>query len=147
MPIKEENIKKRQANKPDSLNSGYTVGGEPLLFPSGAISILADPTSHGKTTLLKNSASNLLQEYPEKEIYLFSYEEDGDGILINALNTYLNVDISVNNRKTLRGYFTTGSTDYIKNEQVDHFLFEKRKFFKTFHIYEEIKHLVLVIRL
>ena len=39
IPIKEDELKQRQANKPESLNSGYTIGGEPLLLPSGAISI------------------------------------------------------------------------------------------------------------
>jgi len=129
-PIKEEELKERLTNKPESLNSGYTIGGEPLLLPSGAISILAAPTSHGKTTFLINLALNVAQEYPDKETYLFSYEEDGDSILINALNTYLDEEISSNNRRTLKSYFTTGSTEYIKTQSRDYFKANKDKFFK-----------------
>lgn len=129
-PIKEEELKQRQANKPESLDSGYTIGGEPLLLPSGAISILTAPTSHGKTTFLINMALNIATTYKDKEAYLFSYEEDGDSILINTLNTYLDEDISSNNRRTLKSYFTKGSTEYIKKESVDYFTSKKDEFFK-----------------
>jgi replicative DNA helicase len=129
-PIKEEEIKERQANKPESLNSGYTIGGEPLLLPSGAISIFTAPTSHGKTTFLINLALNIASDYPDQETYLFSYEEDGDSILINTLNTYLDEDISSNNRRTLKSYFTTGSTEYIKSQSKDYFTANKDKFFR-----------------
>lgn len=130
LPIKEEELKQRQANKPESLNSGYTIGGEPLLLPSGAISIFTAPTSHGKTTFLINMALNVAQSNPDTETYLFSYEEDGDSILINTLNTYLDEDISSNNRRTLKSYFTTGSTEYIKNQSRDFFTATKDKFFR-----------------
>lgn len=125
----ESEIRERQANKPESLYSGYKIGGEPLLLPSGAISILTAPTSHGKTTFLINLALNVAKEYPAKEVYLFSYEEDGDSIITNALNTYLDEEISSNNRRTLKSYFTTGSTEYIKSQSLDYFKATKDKFF------------------
>lgn len=130
IPIKENELKERQANKPESLNSGYTIGGEPLLLPSGAISIFTAPTSHGKTTFLINLALNVATASPDKETYLFSYEEDGDSILINTLNTYLDEEISSNNRRTLKSYFTTGSTEYIKSQSRDCFTSTKDKFFR-----------------
>ena len=126
----EAQIRERQANKPESLNSGYTIGGEPLLLPSGAISIFTAPTSHGKTTFLINLALNVAQSNREKETYLFSYEEDGDSILINTLNSYLDEEISSNNRRTLKSYFTTGSTEYIKSQSKDLFTSTKDKFFR-----------------
>jgi KaiC/GvpD/RAD55 family RecA-like ATPase len=129
-PVKEEELKDRQANKPESLNSGYIIGGEPLLLPSGAISVFTAPTSHGKTTFLINLALNVANDYPDKEVYLFSYEEDGDSILINTLNTYLDEEISYNNRRTLKSYFTTGSKEYIKSQSKEYFTATKDKFFK-----------------
>jgi DNA primase catalytic core len=129
-PIKEQEIKDRQINKPESVNSGYTIGGEDLLLPSGAISILTAPTSHGKTTFLINMALNVATASPDKETYLFSYEEDGDSILINALNTYLDEDLSSNNRRTLKTYFATGSTEYIRSQSREGFTASKDKFFK-----------------
>jgi len=130
IPIKEDELKERQANKPESLNSGYTIGGEPLLLPSGAISIFTAPTSHGKTTFLINLALNVATASPDKETYFFSYEEDGDSILINTLNTYLDEEISSNNRRTLKTYFATGSTEYIKNQSKDYFTSKKDEFFR-----------------
>lgn len=106
LPIKEDEVRQRLTNKPDSLSSGYTIGGEELLLPSGAITVLSAPTSHGKTTFLINLALNVAQAYPDKEAYLFSYEEDSDSILMNALNTYLDTSISKNNRTTLKNHFS-----------------------------------------
>jgi DNA primase catalytic core len=126
----ESEIRERQANKPESLNSGYNIGGEPLLLPSGAISILTAPTSHGKTTFLINLALNIAKEYTDKEVYLFSYEEDGDAILINAFNAYLDHALSAKNRRILQSYFTTGSTEYIKDSSIEYFKSEKDKFFR-----------------
>ena len=129
-PIKEDELKERHANKPESLNSGYTIEGEDLELPAGAISVFTAPTSHGKTTFLINLALNVAQKYPDKETYLFSYEEDADAILINTLNTYLDEGLSVNNRKTLKSYFSTGSTDYINSQSKDLFTAKKERFFK-----------------
>jgi len=129
LPTKESELKERLANRPDSLNSGYIIG-EPLLLPSGAISIFASPTSHGKTAFLINLALNVATAYPDKEAYLFVYEEDRDTILIRALNTYLDEEISSNNRRTLRSYFATGSTEFIASHHRDSFIAKKDKFFK-----------------
>jgi len=130
-PLSEEEIRDRQANKPDSLNSGYTIGDEELLLPSGALSIFAAPTSHGKTTLLLNLAINGALSYPDKEFYFFSYEEDGDTILMNSLNIYIGEELSKRNRGAIREYFCTGSTQYIKSERKELFLSKKSEFFST----------------
>lgn len=129
IPVKENELIQRLIDKPDSLKSGYTIGGEELLLPSGAISVFCAPTSHGKTTFLINTALNIAQSNIGKEVHLFSYEEDRDSILINALNTYLDEEISSNNRRTLKSYFTTGSTEYIKSQSRDYFTPTKNKFF------------------
>ena len=130
LPAKEDELRERQANKPESISSGYTIGGEDLLLPSGAISVFTAPTSHGKTTFLINLALNIATATPDKETYLFSYEEDADSVLINTLNTYLDEEISSNNRRTIRSYFTTGSTEYIKSHSRDYFTAKKDEFFR-----------------
>lgn len=116
----EAQIRERQSKKPDSLDSGLRIGNEQLHLPAGAISIFTAPTSHGKTSFLINLALNVTQNQPDKEAYFFSYEEDGDSILMNTLNTYLDAHLSANNRKTLRSYFATGTTEYIKKGKVSH---------------------------
>ena len=115
LPIKEDEVKERQANKPESLKTGYTIGGEDLLLPSGAISIFTAPTSHGKTTILINLLLNTVAEHPDKRFYLFSYEEDGDSILINTLNTYIDRDLSRNNRRSIKSFYSQGTDEYFKN--------------------------------
>ena len=116
IPIKENELIQRLIDKPESLKSGYTIGGEELLLPSGAISVFCAPTSHGKTTLLINTALNIAQSNIGKEVHLFSYEEDRDSILINALNTYLDTQLSGNNRTTLRNNFTGGNSRTIEGK-------------------------------
>lgn len=116
IPIKEKELIQRLIDKPESLSSGYTIGGEELLLPSGAISVFCAPTSHGKTTLLINTALNIAQSNIGKEVHLFSYEEDRDSILINALNTHLDTQLSGNNRTTLRNNFTGGNSRTIEGK-------------------------------
>ena len=124
--ITEDELRDRQVNKPESLNSGLSIGGEALLLPSGAISVFTAPTSHGKTTFLINLALNVAQEYKDKETYLFSYEEDSDSVLINTLNTFMNEELSGNNRTTLKNYFAgdnnrtlSGKKDQFFKELID----------------------------
>ena len=105
-PINETDLRAHLTNKPESIKSGYTIGGEELLLPSGAISVFCAPTSHGKTSMLINLALNTSEQNKEKQVYLFSYEEDRESILIKALNTYLDTPISGNNRTTLENYFS-----------------------------------------
>lgn len=129
-PISEEDIKNKLSNSPESLKTDYKIGGEELLLPAGAISIFTAPTSHGKTTFLINLALNITENYKDKEVYFFSYEEDKESILIKTLNTYVDEDIAPNNRRTLKTYYTTGSTEYFKPGRLDYFKETKEKFFK-----------------
>jgi len=128
LPLKEDEVRDRQAGKPESIKAGYTIGGEDLLLPLGAISIITAPTSHGKTTMLINLILNTAQEYPDKRFYLFSYEEDGDSILINALNTYIAEDLSKNNRRSIRSYYSHGEDKYFTDPSAFHL--RRARFFK-----------------
>lgn len=133
IPAKESEIKERLASREDSLSSGYMIDKEELLLPSGAISIIASPTSHGKTSFLINTALNLAENYPAKEIYLFSYEEDQDTIILNAFNTFINDEIDrYNNRRALKNYYRTGDNKYISHSLIESGMFEQKRndFFK-----------------
>jgi replicative DNA helicase len=44
-------------------------------IPSGAITLFAGRPGHGKTTVLLNLLVNLLERYPDRAFYLYSYEE------------------------------------------------------------------------
>ena len=129
-PIEENEVKQRQALKPEGVGSGYTINGEELIIPAGAISVIAGATSHGKTALLINLALNIVKDPKEGEVHFFSYEEDSDAILLNTLNTYIGEELSQNNRKSIKSYFKTGSTEFIERERRDIFIDQKERFFK-----------------
>ncbi|PRY13737.1 Toprim domain-containing protein [Pontibacter ummariensis] len=129
LPVKEADITQRQRSKPDSLATGYSIGGEDLLLPSGAISIFAAPTSHGKTTVLVNVALNVVEAYPNKEFHIFSYEEDADSILINALNTYIGRPVADNNRKRIKDFYTSGDERYFTPGNASLFHSARQRFF------------------
>jgi DNA primase catalytic core len=137
IPTTEAQIKAEEANLPDSLNTGLTIDKEDLLLPSGAISVFAAPTNHGKTALLINTALNVAERYPDKQFIFFTYEERDTSILQYFLNTY--IDLGLNNsgyqnsnRKIIRDYFKTGSTQFIAQENVEYFESQKEEFFRTY---------------
>ena len=116
VPIKQEELRERLTNQPESLDSGYIIAGEPLLIPAKAISVISAPTSHGKTSFLINLALNVSRLNTNKEFHFFSYEEDSDSILINALNTYLDTPLSGNNRTTLTNNFAGRNSKTIEGK-------------------------------
>lgn len=130
MPLKEEELKATLQNKKESLVTGLDIGEEPLELPSGALSIIAAPTSHGKTTFLINLLLNTAKEYENKKFYFFSYEEDRESIVINVLNSHLDLDLSGNNRKSLKSYFADSTEEFIKKESLEEFKKQKDAFFK-----------------
>jgi DNA primase catalytic core len=133
-PITENEVADKLRNKPDSIDTGYVLkkdkDEEKLLLPSGAITILAAPTNHGKTTLLINLALNVSQRADQKPAYLFSYEEDREAILLKTLNTYANIELSANNRRSIISYFKTGETGYFARGTEETFKNKKDSFFK-----------------
>ncbi|GAB3983183.1 hypothetical protein GCM10028806_56120 [Spirosoma terrae] len=115
----EDEIKRRIASRPESLDSGFTIDREALLIPAAAISIIAGSTSHGKSILLANLALNLAKLYPHKTFHLFSYEVDEERYLINLLNSYIgNENLAYNNRESIEHYFR-GKTSIRRKDKLD----------------------------
>lgn len=134
LPSSELEIREAIKNKPENINSGLKIKNEDLLIPSGAITIVAAPTSHGKTSFLINLALNMAQNPSNKPIYLFSYEESKEAILIKALNTYVNdKELSKNNRRSIESHFKNpnGDMEFIlsNGEHRSNFIYEKDIFF------------------
>jgi len=125
----EGELSDRMRARPQSLSSGLFIENEELLLPSGAISIIAAPTSHGKTSLLLNLSLNTASQ--GKRVYFFTYEEASDLILMYALNIYINEELSLNNRKSLLSYYSQGTEQYFKQGQAEVFKSKKDKFFKS----------------
>lgn len=127
--VSEADLTARLKLKPNDLSTGYTIDGQELLLPAGAISIIAAPTSHGKTTLLTNLSLRVADRHRDKSVYFLSYEEDGDSVLISAMNTYIAANLSGNNRKSIRSFYRDESNEYTRREMRDTFDAGRTKFF------------------
>ena len=114
----EGGLAQRMSSRPPSLSSGFYIGGakpeNELLLPAGAISIIAAPTSHGKTSMLINMSLTIARA--GKRVYYFTYEEASDFILMYALNTFINKKLSANNRKSIESYYSKRTDEYILAE-------------------------------
>lgn len=101
-------------SKPPGIRTGYeTNKGEEIVFPAGALSFIAAPTGHGKTTFLINAILKAVEDHKDKQFHFFSYEESAEAIIRNALNTYAAIPLSGNNRKTIEGLLS-GTEQYVK---------------------------------
>lgn len=131
----EEDIKKRIRQQPEGVRTGYQVAiegrDEELLIPAGQLSFIAAPSGHGKTRFLLNVSLNVLQEYPTKEVYLFTFEQSADEVLLHALNTYIGEDLNRgrnNNGRTLLDYYK--GKDFIAADVRSVFERKKEQFYK-----------------
>lgn len=133
VPPTEESIAERQRNKPKGLPTSYWIdeGMVQIELPAGALTILAAPTSHGKTTLLNNFGLDVALLYPQKRFHFFSYEEDADVVLMKALNAFINETLCEgnNNLRAIQHFFSTGKLTYIKEPMRGVFLDKKKIFF------------------
>jgi hypothetical protein len=100
-------------NTPGAFETSYKMKGDNLCFPVGALSVIAAPTGHGKTTFLWNLLIDAAKKYPDKRHWLFSYEESKEAVHLKTLNAYCDQDFSKNNRSTLKSYYQ-GEEDYFK---------------------------------
>ena len=108
---------------PAAISTGLYLGDQrpenEIQLPAGALSILAAPTSHGKTTMLVAMAVEAARNNPDKEYYLLSYEEAQEPIVLKALSCYAGIELSGSNRRTLQHYYTTGSWQYAYTDSTD----------------------------
>lgn len=137
LPTSEAQVKKAEEIKPKDLETGYTISGEDFLLPGGAITVYAGATGHGKTILSINTALNVAQRYPDKKFIFLTYEERDTAILQYFLNTYIDKELNSStspksNRRLIKDYFKTGSTQYIARENIAYFESKKEEFFKTY---------------
>lgn len=121
------------------ISTGYTIGDIDLIFPGGAISVIAAPTSHGKTTALINFCLSAINESPETNAYFFSYEESEASILTSFLNTYISKihhtagiteSLSVNSKRSIESFYRNDTMEFINQKLRGTFTASKDSFFK-----------------
>lgn len=97
-------------------------GGRRFYLPSGALTYVCAPTSHGKTRLLENMALSISDNGEEGETLFYSYEEDVTAIRLQMLNIYAGTTLTNNpkehsNNDAINEYHRSGSTKDFKDER------------------------------
>jgi len=59
---------------PPSLETGFKELDKLVRIPQGAITIIAGRPRHGKTTLMINMMLRMIEKYPDRRFYFYSYE-------------------------------------------------------------------------
>jgi replicative DNA helicase len=95
----EERIKKLLNITGNGHKTGYKIKGNEITFKPGALTFVAAPTKHGKTTLLINFFLAMLEKYPDKIHYFFSYEEAEQSIYPKMLSCYFDFIFNKNKDK------------------------------------------------
>lgn len=149
-PSSEEAVLEEMQTVSEGIESGYKLNDDlNIIFPGGAISVIAAPTGHGKTRALINFSLGALENHPDKSVYFFTYEENQGAITSLFLNTYINETLSKNNRGSIKHYFKHAKSGeeafryFIPDKKIpitegqdqplrDYFLQKKKEFFEKF---------------
>ena len=108
----------------------------PFTLPPGALTILAAPTSHGKSTLLRNLAIDVAKRYKDekKSVLYFTFEESEEDVIAQFTNTYIGKRLHAPSKKhtqidSIIDYFKTGQPNYIggKNAEIQEEDFIKKE--------------------
>lgn len=131
----EEAVKDRILKQPEGVKTGYKVlieGNEAdVILPAGQLTFIAAATGHGKTAFLLNASLNIIEAYPQKEVYLFTFEQSADEILLRALNTFIGIDLNRGGRNSLTLLDYYKGRDFIANDRRQIFNERKELFFNT----------------
>ena len=146
----EESLLQRLQSKQEEIPTLYKLsnGKDTELFtlPSGAITFICAPTSHGKSTFLQNLALQTAQSKGEGDILYFTFEEDGDAVTLQMMNKYIETELcrnyssrQSNNIRALRHYYKTGEDKYIAHEVKDTFKRRKAEFIQDYYTSGKIR--------
>jgi len=126
-PTSKESFKERIKNRPKAIKTSYKINESHLRFATGALSIIAGATGHGKTTFLINILLDVARLDPKKRHWLFSYEEDETAILLKALNSFCDYDYGSNNKRVISGIYR-GYGTFANNKDQEHFKDKEQEF-------------------
>lgn len=116
-------------SKKEGIPTGYCFKGEgkdPVEWeiPTGALTYICAPTSHGKSRFLQNLALNMATGDGEGDILYISLEEDSTAVIERFINLYNNEDLNTTGRynsSMIRKYYAAGDTQYIKADRLQHY--------------------------
>lgn len=129
-PTDEIQISEELKKTSSGISVGYTINHLDLKLPGGALTILAAPTAHGKTTVSINFCLGALV-HSDRSVYFFSYEESRAAIASLFLNTYIGLNVSMNNRESIANHLRDGTLPSVFPETHALFLKRKNEFFTS----------------
>lgn len=145
IPTTLQELKERAAATPGSIGSGFYLSKDvEITFAGGALSVVAAPTSHGKTTFMLNVLLNLAQDkrYQGKKWVVLSYEEPRDRMYQYLLNIYTNAPLNAladRNRELIAEYFQTNQQpEYMSRDGYNLLKRAENEFFNLKRLQERI---------
>lgn len=146
----EESLLHRLQSKQGELRTRYDLSNgrdtENFSLPSGAITFICAPTSHGKSTFLQNLALQVAEDKGEGVVLYFTFEEDGDAVTLQMLNKYMATELcrnysssQSNNIRALRHYYKTGEAKYIADAARSQFNQRKAAFMEKYYTSGKIR--------
>lgn len=134
-------IREKLRTRPEGVKTGYVFStkgrAERMVLPSGAITLVAAPISHGKSTFLRNLALQTAQNGEDGAVLYFSFEEDMESTVVEFVNTFVGLELTTpsknyNNLTTIAEYYRTDSTRYVKRDVEDTFKKKEAEFMKDY---------------
>ena len=144
-PTTLQELEEIAANTPGKIGSGFFLSkNKEITFAGGALSIVAAPTSHGKTTFMLNVLLNLAEDerYRGKKWVVLSYEEPKLRMYQYLLNTYTNTalnDGEIGNRELIEEWWQTKQKpQYMSKAGFELIVRKKDEFFNKKRLNERI---------
>lgn len=136
-----QRIKRRQGEIYTSYEFKSLTGEiEGFSLPSGAITFIVAPTSHGKSTMLQNLALQVASNSADGITLYFTFEEDEESVTLQMLNKHIGVELcdnyggkQSNNLRAINHYYKTGEKRYIKYDKQQAFTDGMDSFFSELY--------------
>ena len=107
----------------------------PFTLPTGALTILAAPTSHGKSAFLRNLAIDVARRYKDenKSVLYFTFEESETDVIAQFTNTFIGEQLHAPSKmhtqvECIKNYFKTGNPEYILDSKKEIFKRKEQEF-------------------
>ena len=105
------------------------------MLPSGALTVVAGQTGHGKSTLLYNMALNIV-ESTDKNVHFFTLEEHSDELIKKTLISYINRKLSnsfaKNCEEAITQYYKYENETLINSDVKDEFKRLEAEYYEKF---------------
>lgn len=134
-------IREKLRTRPEGIETNYYFSqgrkAERLVLPAGALTLICAPTSHGKSTLLRNLALQTAESDTPGAVLYFSFEEDYESTIVELVNTYAGLELTTpskeyGNLTTITEYYRSDSTKYMKKGVEEAFKEKETRFMRDY---------------